>query len=145
MANRPPQRPQRRLDSDAVTLQAGVARGRAETSVPAAGPSDDPPPMPASREGFIEMLAGMRAQGALGVGDEAAILREYDLLLDELKGEKRRLEVEFRERTIRDGEEAGEAWLAGVAETLGRHQGARLRRLFQTIPALSQAPLPERS
>jgi hypothetical protein len=145
MANRPPQRPQRRLDSDAAPLQAGVARSRAEAAAPAPDASGGGRPLPSSREGFIEMLGEMRAQGALAVADEAAILREYDLLLDELKGEKSRLEAEFRERTVRDGDEAGKAWLAEAAETLGRHQGARMRHLFQTIPALSQSSSPERS
>ena len=80
---------------------------------------------------------GLRQQGGLDVADEAAILREYDGLVLELRAEKATLETEFRERMARDGQEKTNTWLAEAAEALGRRQGEQMRRLVQTIPGLS--------
>jgi len=142
MANRPPQRAQRRPDGDAILVPRGVAHELGATGGPPvqAAASAEVRAVPASRERFLDLLAGLRAQGGLALTDEAAILREYDLLLAELDRDKARLEVEFRERTARDGDEAGKLWLAAAAEALGRRQGERMRHLLQTIPALSQSP-----
>jgi len=143
MANRPPQRAQRRPDGDAILVPPrGVAHELGATGGPPvqAAASAEVRAVPASRERFLDLLAGLRAQGGLALTDEAAILREYDLLLAELDRDKARLEVEFRERTARDGDEAGKLWLAAAAEALGRRQGERMRHLLQTIPALSQSP-----
>ncbi|WP_202845417.1 hypothetical protein [Luteimonas saliphila] len=144
MAKRPPQRPQRKPD-DGPAVPFGTAAFAHDVDAQAA-PAVDPPEahraaslaLPTSREEFIESLGEMRAQGSLDVADEAAILREYDVLLGELKSDKARLEAEFRERTSRDGQDASRAWLAEAAEALGRRQGERMRHLFQTIPALTQ-------
>jgi len=97
---------------------------------------------PVSRQEFVDSLAELREQGSLDVADEAAVLREYDQLLAELKVEKSRLEVEFRERTDREGLQAAQGWLSEAAGALGRQQGMRMRNLLQTIPALNQPPSP---
>ncbi|MGJ4729965.1 hypothetical protein [Luteimonas sp. SDU101] len=110
------------------------------TSSPAAGAQA--PDLPLSRGEFVETLAELRAQGSLDMADEAAILRQYDTLLADLKVEKTRLEAEFRERTDREGQDAARTWLSEAAEALGRREGTRMRQLFQTIPALSQPSAP---
>jgi len=94
------------------------------------------PPV-SSRADLVDLLQQLRGQGALDVADEAALLRQYDGLLAELRSEKSRLEVQFRERMERDGEAETNAWLASAAEALGRRQGEALRQLLRTIPALS--------
>ncbi|MGY1408399.1 hypothetical protein ACW5EG_02265 [Luteimonas sp. A611] len=125
------------LDAAAFPREAGPSAPHGEQdagAVPA-------PRLPASRRELVDSLEELRTQGSLDVADEAAILREYDALLEELKVEKARLEAEFRERTGR-GQDASCEWLAEAAATLGRRQGERMRRLFQTIPALTQSAAP---
>lgn len=144
MARRPPQRAQSRHDDRDVAVD--VAAFPHEPAAPSAGsegraermPGADVPRLPASRQEFVDSLDALRADGRLDVADEAAVLREYDTLLGELKVEKARLEAEFRERTDREGPDASHAWLAEAAEALGRRHGERMRRIFQTIPALTQ-------
>lgn len=99
-------------------------------------------PVARSREEFIDMLGDLRRQGSLDHSDEAALLREYDGLVVELRAEKARLEVEFGDRMARDGEDATQAWLAQAAEALGRRQGERMRQLIATIPAFSSQLAP---
>ncbi|MDH7452985.1 hypothetical protein QF205_07830 [Luteimonas composti] len=94
----------------------------------------------ASREEFGRLLEDIRSQGQISISDEAAILREYDEMLVELRGAKQRLEVEYRERIGRDGQADADAWLRGEAEALGRRQGEQLKRLVGTIPALAPQP-----
>jgi len=91
----------------------------------------------ANREQLSLLLRDLLEQGRLSAADEAAILREYDVLLAQLRTEKQRLEAEYRERTARDGQEATDAWLADAAARLGRQQGEQMRRLLATIPALA--------
>lgn len=142
MSKRPPQRPATRgpapaddrlsavhLDPDAP---AAVSTGAAPI-VAAQGDG----PVATSREELMELLGGLRRQGGLDVADEAAILRRYDGLVLELRAEKAKLEVEFRDRLARDGEVDTHAWLAEAAEALGRRQGEQMRQLVQTIPGLS--------
>lgn len=142
MAKRPPQRaPSRHDDKDiAVDVAAfgqTAAPSTARSEADAARPAVDAPRLPASRQEFVDSLDALRADGSLDVADEAAILREYDTLLGELKLEKTRLEAEFRERTDREGMDASQTWLSEAAEALGRRHGERMRQIFQTIPALS--------
>lgn len=94
--------------------------------------------MAVNRDEFVEMLADMRQQGSLTVADEAAILRQYDGFVVELRQEKSRLEAEFRERIARDGEEDAGQWLQVAATALGQKQGEQMRRLMQTVPALAE-------
>lgn len=144
MAKRPPQRAQPRHDDRDIAVDAAAfARGPAASAARSEpdgelAPAADAPRLPASRREFVDSLDALRAEGSLDVADEAAILREYDVLLGELKVEKTRLEAEFRERTDREGVDASHAWLAEAAEALGRRHGERMRQIFQTIPALAQ-------
>ena len=148
MARRPPQRVQTRHDDGGAALDIG-AFAQAEAPSPSsserpavANVEADGRALPLSRQEFVESLGELRAQGALDVADEAAVLRQYDMLLADLKVEKTRLEAEFRERTDREGLEAAQAWLTEAAQALGRREGTRMRQLFQTIPALSAPVAP---
>lgn len=144
MARRPPQRTQTKpsgSDADSRVAFPGIDPA-AGTGDPGTAPRVDARAFPASREEFVGNLAELREQGSLDVADEAAVLREYDQLLAELKVEKSRLEAEFRERTEREGLDAAQSWLSEAAGALGRQQGTRMRNLFQTIPALNQPPAP---
>ncbi len=145
MYRRPPQRrpsdPREQavhayLQFTGVASVAGPAAGEAQEG--AAGETEGPAPMAANREEFVEMLADMRRQGSLTVADEAAILRDYDGFVVELRHEKARLEAEFRDRVVRDGEQDAGQWLEAAATSLGRKQGERMRRLMQTVPALAE-------
>lgn len=91
-----------------------------------------------NREDFLALLSDLRGQGDLDVADEAAILREYDGLLVELREEKRRLEREYRERIAREGVEPSNDWLAATAEALGGRHGEQMRRLMATIPTFAE-------
>lgn len=148
MARRPPQRVQPRQDDNPAQVSASVfAREPAPTAngrddAPMSSAPAEAPNLPLNRREFVETLGELRVQGSLDVADEAAILRQYDVLVADLKVEKTRLEVEFRERTRREGQDAARTWLSEAAEALGRREGARMRQLFQTIPALSQASTP---
>ena len=148
MARRPPQRVQTRHDDSGAALDPGAFVQAGSPPLPARGQSAEPGPaadareLPRSRQEFVESLGELRAQGALDVADEAAVLRQYDVLLADLKIEKKRLEAEFRERTDREGLDAAQAWLAEAAQALGRREGTRMRQLFQTIPALSAPTAP---
>lgn len=90
-----------------------------------------------NRQEFIESLVELRRHGAMDVADEAALVRQYDELLEELRGEKVRLEPEYQRRCRDDGRDAADAWLSDAAEALGRSQGARVRALMQSIPAIA--------
>lgn len=144
MAKRPPQRAQPRHDDRDIAVDAAAFARAPAAPAAHSGPDGEPTPaadvprLPASRQEFVDSLDALRAEGSLDVADEAAILREYDTLLGELKVEKTRLEAEFRERSGRQGVDAGNAWLSEAAEALGRRHGERMRQIFQTIPALIQ-------
>lgn len=148
MSKRPPQRaiPRETTGTDAPAQGFApflVDDGPGPDNTPAAsapsGAAASPQPVATSREELLDLLGGLRAQGNLDVGDEAAILREYDGLLVELRGEKTRLEAEYRERMARDGQARTDAWLAEAAAALGRRQGEQMRQLVQTIPGLVPA------
>ncbi len=141
MARRPPQRPVSRQAGDApfaipvdASPAAAAADPEASSGAHAAGSEARPV---ANREQLSSLLRELLEQGCLSATDEAAILREYDVLLAQLRAEKQRLEAEYRERTVRDGQEATDAWLADAAARLGRQQGEQMRRLLATIPALA--------
>lgn len=146
MSKRPPQRPIPRETASTDTPAQGFApflvddgpAPAATAATPAEAPASTHP-VATSREELLDTLGGLRAQGHLDVGDEAAILREYDGLLVELRGEKARLEAEYRERMARDGQARTDAWLAEAAAALGRRQGEQMRQLVQTIPGLMPA------
>lgn len=123
-----------------IAVPGGIDPAVAPAAAQAA-PGGEVRALPLSREEFVDSLADLRAQGSLDLADEAAVLREYDQLLTELKLEKSQLESEFRERSARDGMDAAQGWLSEAAGALGRRQGLRMRQLFQTIPAL-QPPAP---
>lgn len=141
MNKRPPQRqvPRPEPAADPRVAYAPsrvVASGPPEATPTSLTDARELPPV-SSRADLVDLLQQLRGQGALDVADEAALLRQYDGLLAELRSEKSRLEVQFRERMERDGEAETNAWLASAAEALGRRQGEALRQLLRTIPALS--------
>jgi hypothetical protein len=144
MNKRPPQRqvprPEPAADPRIAFASSGAVVPGSPDATPASSAGDRELPAVSSRADLVDLLQELRSHGALDVGDEAALLRQYDGLLAELRSEKSRLEVEFRERLARDGEDDTNAWLASAAEALGRRQGETLRQLLRTIPALS-APL----
>jgi len=140
MSKRPPSRPANRKPGTAQRFRpdvaAGVDPGEAVAQTP--GPGAQPPlRATSSREDFSRLLDTMKAQGNISAADEAAILREYDALLAELRAEKTRLEALYRERITADGQAQADEWLAGEAAALGRKQGEQLRQLVETIPALA--------
>lgn len=148
MAKRPPNRStHRNASQDDSVLRANMLRAATSTAegdspADAGGAAAEAgagaePRFAANRGELLDQLAELRGQGALSVADEAAILREYDGLLVQLKAEKARLEAEYRERLERDGRDETDQWLAGAAEALGRRQGEQMRRLMKTIPALA--------
>lgn len=118
------------LAADAAPAAGGEGTGDADGAPPQA--------MAVNRDEFVEMLADMRRQGSLTVADEAAILRQYDGFVVELRQEKSRLEAEFRDRIARDGEEEAGQWLQAAATALGEKQGEQMRRLMQTVPTLAE-------
>lgn len=143
MAKRPPQRPPSRKTASAGNALsfpvAGHGAGAAgnDGAASAQDTAIDASRLAGDRDQFAAHLGGLRDHGNLSVADEAAILREYDGLLAQLRTERGELEREFRERLGRDGGEDAEAWLRQMAEALGRRQGERMRRLFGTIPAFT--------
>ena len=149
MSKRPPQRQPNRstppvADSrlSVVSLDpAGPSGDSKPDTAPSGAAADAAGPVPTSREELVDLLGSLRQQGGLDVADEAAILREYDGLVLELRAEKATLETEFRERLARDGQEKTNAWLAEAAEALGKRQGEQMRQLVQTIPGLSSGPV----
>lgn len=148
MNKRPPQRhanrPRSTGDGRLPDFVAGVpqddpdATAHGDAAVQAGGDGARDVPVATSREEFVEQLGDLRRQGNLSISDEAAILREYDELVVELRAEKARLEAEFRDRIVRDGQEETSAWLAEAATALGRRQGEQMRRLMKTIPAFAE-------
>lgn len=149
MAKRPPQRPIPRKTGDGGALPflhaADAGGGPREDYDEAAGSADvaahggtvDRSRLAGNRSEFVAFLGDVREQGGLGVADEAAILREYDSLLAQLRAERGELEREYRTRLTRDGQDETEAWLKQAAEALGRRQGEQMRRLLDTIPAFA--------
>ena len=153
MAKRPPQRPANRNTAQAGVLDAGALRAadtaQGQGTDDATTPPAPPPPagiaprLAGNRDEFLQMLGELRDQGSVSVADEAAIVREYDGLVVQLRTEKGRLEAEYRQRLDRDGREATDTWLAEAAEALGRRHGEHMRQLFKTIPALAQGQATE--
>lgn len=146
MTKRPPQRPAGRPAAEAApSFVPPVGMGAMASGIDAdAGPAAETPaprgegrPV-ANRDQLASLLGDLLDQGSISVADEAAILREYDLLLSQLRVEKQRLEVEYRERVARDGEDATQAWLTEAATRLGRQQGEQMQRLLATMPALAR-------
>lgn len=105
-------------------------------------PMPDPLQLAGNRDQLTGFLGGLREQGQLSVTDEAAVMREYDVLLAQLRTERSRLEQEFRERLPRDGQQETESWLREAAESLGRRQGEQMRQLLATIPAFANQHTP---
>ncbi|MCW5580682.1 MAG: hypothetical protein KIS72_05025 [Luteimonas sp.] len=148
MNKRPPQRHANRQtpeEGDRLPdFTGGVPQGDPDATVggeiaaQAEGNDGRDAPVATSREEFVEQLGDLRRQGNLSIADEAAILREYDALVVELRAEKVRLEAEFRDRMARDGQEQTHAWLAEAAAALGRRQGEQMRRLMRTVPAFAE-------
>lgn len=148
MAKRPPQRPANRSTAQSGVLDAGALRAAGTAQDPGTGgataapmpppPTGIAPRLAGNRDEFLQMLGELRDQGSVSVADEAAIVREYDGLVAQLRTEKGQLETEYRQRLDRDGREATDAWLAEAAEALGRRHGEHMRQLFKTIPALAQ-------
>ena len=140
MARRPPQRPVSRQTADtpfAIPVDAGPAAAAPDPDTVSGAQAVGEARPVANREQLSSLLRELLEQGRLSAADEAAILREYDVLLAQLRTEKQRLEAEYRERAVRDGQEATDAWLADAAARLGRQQGEQMRRLLATIPALA--------
>lgn len=146
MAKRPPQRPLPRKTADGSALSfhaAGASGGIPQEPDDAAGAPHasaqsgtvDASRLAGNRGEFVAFLGDLREQGGLGVADEAAVLREYDGLLAQLRAERGELEREYRTRLTRDGQDETDAWLKTAAEALGRRQGEQMRRLLDTIPA----------
>lgn len=143
MSKRPPLRhaPREAAESVLDTPLSGVILDMPPGSPPDVAPVErgDAADVPVARNRleFAALLGELRQQGSLDVADEAAILREYDALLADLRVEKAGLEAEFNRRLAQDGQEECNAWLATAAEALGRRQGEQMRHLLKTIPAVA--------
>lgn len=137
MSKRPPSRPAHRNAVDAPVFPAGLGPAADAVGVDAQSGLEPRLGPTASRQDFSELLDALKAQGHLSAADEAAVLREYDAMLSQLRAEKTRLEAEYRARISTDGQAPADEWLAGEAAALGRRQGEQLRQLVKTIPALA--------
>jgi len=93
----------------------------------------------AQRQAWIEGLAQLRAQGAIGADDESALIRHMDERLDAVQRELAALVPEYERRVETDGREAADAWIGGVAREMGEREGADAKRLVDSLTSVNAA------
>jgi len=91
----------------------------------------------AQRQAWIEGLAQLRAQGALGADDESALIRHMDERLDAVQQELAALVPEYERRVETDGRADADAWLGALSRAMGEREGAEAKRLVESLTSIN--------
>ncbi|KPN16736.1 hypothetical protein AO715_01100 [Xanthomonas sp. Mitacek01] len=94
----------------------------------------------AQRQAWIEGLAQLREQGAIGSDDENVLIRHMDERLEAVQQELKALVPEYERRVESDGREAADAWLGGCAREMGEREGADARRMVNSLSSVQIDP-----
>jgi len=90
----------------------------------------------AQRQAWIEGLAQLREQGAIGSDDENVLIRHMDERLEAVQQELKALVPEYERRMESDGREAADAWLGACAREMGEREGADARRMVNSLSSV---------
>ncbi|WP_101926145.1 MULTISPECIES: hypothetical protein [Luteimonas] len=95
----------------------------------------------AQRQAWIDGLAQLREQGAIGADDENALIRHMDERLDAVQQALQALVPEYERRVEADGRETADRWVAEQAREMGEREGADARRLVDSLSTVQHAPV----
>jgi len=93
----------------------------------------------AQRQAWIEGLAQLRQQGAIGEDEENTLIRHMDERLEAVQLELKALVPEYEQRGERDGKDAADAWLAERAREMGEREGADARRMVDSLASVQMS------
>lgn len=94
----------------------------------------------AQRQAWVEGLAQLRQQGAIGADDENTLIRHMDERLEAVQRELKALVPEYEQRADREGRDAADAWLAEQAREMGEREGADARRMVNSLSSIQVEP-----
>lgn len=94
-----------------------------------------------ARREWMDKVDQLAREGVIDGDDQNALIRHLDEHRRELDAELRRLVPEYERRVATDGQASADEWLATTARVLGERDGAKTRRLLDSLSATRNAPV----